>query len=218
MVSNTKKKYIHISYLSGWWFWNMNFMTFHVLGMIYNPNWTFIFFRGVGIPPTRIVIPKRIEKIEKVISVRCWTLYLLWLLQTSRFKPSKNWHMIKTCGFNYQNETIWVQENRWMVSDIGSLCPWFDRWFDDYASMNHIVDIHHVYDSTRRTRRNLDLKSQLPAALYYATIVGDMPGHFHMTMVLPHISWIDQALRSKNVKIFGSGPWLDPWQRDYCLV
>ena len=31
--------------------WNMNFMTFHILGIII-PSDELIFFRGVGIPPT----------------------------------------------------------------------------------------------------------------------------------------------------------------------
>ena len=36
----------------------MTFMTFHVLGMIYNPNWrTPSFFRGVAQPPTRSPAP-----------------------------------------------------------------------------------------------------------------------------------------------------------------
>ena len=34
--------------------WNMNFMTFHRLGMS-SSQLTFMFFRGVGIPPTRLV-------------------------------------------------------------------------------------------------------------------------------------------------------------------
>ena len=38
--------------------WNMTFMTFHILGMIYNPNWrTPSFFRGVAQPPTRSPAP-----------------------------------------------------------------------------------------------------------------------------------------------------------------
>jgi len=38
----------------GFWLvvWNMNFMTFHILGIII-PTDELIFFRGVGIPPTR---------------------------------------------------------------------------------------------------------------------------------------------------------------------
>ena len=32
--------------------WNMNFMTFHILG-IHHPNWRTHIFRGAGIPPTR---------------------------------------------------------------------------------------------------------------------------------------------------------------------
>ena len=33
--------------------WNMTFMTFHILGIIIIPTDELIFFRGVGIPPTR---------------------------------------------------------------------------------------------------------------------------------------------------------------------
>jgi hypothetical protein len=32
--------------ISGWWFWNMAFMTFHILGRII-PTDELIFFRGV---------------------------------------------------------------------------------------------------------------------------------------------------------------------------
>jgi hypothetical protein len=32
--------------------WNMNFMTFHILGIV-TPTDELIFFRGVGIPPSR---------------------------------------------------------------------------------------------------------------------------------------------------------------------
>jgi hypothetical protein len=34
--------------------WNMNFMTFHSVGNVIIPTDEVIFFRGVGIPPTRI--------------------------------------------------------------------------------------------------------------------------------------------------------------------
>ena len=35
----------------------MNFMTFHMLGIIIIPTDELIFFRGVGVPPTRIIMP-----------------------------------------------------------------------------------------------------------------------------------------------------------------
>ena len=35
--------------------WNINFMTFHILGMENHPNWRAHIFRGVGIPPTRLI-------------------------------------------------------------------------------------------------------------------------------------------------------------------
>ena len=45
--------YIYCIY-SGWWFGPWDFMTFHMYGNnIIIPTDELIFFRGVGIPPTR---------------------------------------------------------------------------------------------------------------------------------------------------------------------
>ena len=46
--------YIYIYTYSGWWFGPWNFMTLHMYGNnIIIPTDELIFFRGVGIPPTR---------------------------------------------------------------------------------------------------------------------------------------------------------------------
>ena len=47
---------LHHFYITGWWWlepWNL--MTFHILGIV-TPTDELIFFRGVGIPPTRYFI------------------------------------------------------------------------------------------------------------------------------------------------------------------
>ena len=43
-----------VSHISGWWFGNLNLMTFHILGIFIIPTDELIFFRGVGQPPTSI--------------------------------------------------------------------------------------------------------------------------------------------------------------------
>ena len=45
----------HYSYMYHNWLvvWNMNFMTFHSVGNVIIPTDQLIFFRGVGIPPSR---------------------------------------------------------------------------------------------------------------------------------------------------------------------
>ena len=43
-------------YISGWWFGTMEFYDFPYIGNFIIPTDELIFFRGVGIPPTRLDI------------------------------------------------------------------------------------------------------------------------------------------------------------------
>jgi hypothetical protein len=47
-------KFFRTLYLIWLVVWNMAFMTFHILGIV-TPTDELIFFRGVGIPPTRYI-------------------------------------------------------------------------------------------------------------------------------------------------------------------
>ena len=45
-----------ISPTTGWWFGTMFFFDFPYIGNVIIPTDELIFFRGVGIPPTRLVL------------------------------------------------------------------------------------------------------------------------------------------------------------------
>ena len=51
-------EYVHLDAKPIIWlvFWNMNFMTLHSVGNVIIPTDELICFRGVGIPPTSVII------------------------------------------------------------------------------------------------------------------------------------------------------------------
>ena len=89
--------------ISGWWFanvCNMNFMTFHILGMSSQLTFTHIFFRGVGHTTSRMMFHGRCwtlvtnELLGLVLGfISFWSKHCLWSKSQHMWLVGGDWNM-----------------------------------------------------------------------------------------------------------------------------
>ena len=72
--------------------WNMKFMTFYILGISWS-QLTFIFFRGVGIPPTRYYIDSNCLLFPDLVEVRYLTRLSILCFSWRVGTPILRWNM-----------------------------------------------------------------------------------------------------------------------------